>query len=183
VFRMRQNDIVYCEMCGRPVRRRDARIVYIEGAKLILCPDCYRKVVKRGVSSEIASLKPEKKAPVTSRVRPNPRMSPKPRRNYIENVEVVPDYSERVRKARERLGWSQRVLAEAIGEGENVIKRIEAGRLTPSVDQARKLERVLNIKLLEPIVENGSLPQSLTGKFPTELTLGDIAALRKKKGS
>jgi putative transcription factor len=183
VFRMRQNDIVYCEIFGRPVRRRDARIVYIEGAKLILCPECYRKVVKRGVSSEMASLKPEKKVPATTRVRPKPTVPSKPRRKYIENVEVVPDYAERVRKARERLGWSQRVLAEAIGEGENVIKRIEAGRLTPSVDQAKKLERVLNIKLLEPIVENNSLPQGFSGKFPTELTLGDIAALRKKKGS
>ncbi len=180
---MRQNDIVYCEMCGRPVRRRDARIVYIEGAKLILCPECYSKVVKRDVSSELTNLKTERKTPATSRARPKPRTSPRPKRNYIENVEVVPDYSERVRKARERLGWSQRVLAEAIGEGENVIKRIEAGRLTPSVDQARKLERVLNIKLLEPIVENSSLPQTFSNKFPTELTLGDIAALRKKKGS
>ncbi|MCD6324229.1 MAG: TIGR00270 family protein [Desulfurococcales archaeon] len=180
---MRQTDIVYCEMCGRPVRRRDARIVYIEGARLVLCPECYRKVVKKDVAQSVRSLTAKPPRPATSHTARTPAPRPqRPRRRALENLEVVQEYAERIRKARERLGWSQRVLAEAVGEGENVIKRMEAGRLTPSIDQARKLEKVLNIKLLEPVVDEGGVPALFGGgKVSKELTLGDIAAIRKKK--
>lgn len=170
-------DYVYCEMCGSPVRRREAKIVYIEGARLVLCPYCYAKVAKRAVAAEVKELtRPKIKRPPV-RSAPAKRSPP---RKMLDDLEVVPDYANRIRKARERLGWSQRVLAEAIGESENVIKRMEAGRLTPSIDQARRLEKVLNIKLLEPIVDSEPASAFLSGGISKDLTLGDIASIRKK---
>jgi len=170
---------VYCEMCGRPIDRRVAKIVYIEGAKLILCPNCYAKVSRR-VTTEVKSLstkgtlsrRPSRSAGVTRR-----------RREVLDEYEVVPDFAERVRRAREKLGWTQRMLAEAVKEGENVIKRIESGRLVPTIDLARRLERVLGIKLLEPVVESTLEPmKSYTSSgVSKELTLGDIVAIRKKE--
>jgi len=180
---MLSSGIVYCEMCGRPVERRRAKIVYIEGARLTLCPECYAKVSRRIVTTEVRTL--------TQEVTKRPRMQARPemhtwshrRRRKLEEYEVVPDYAERVRKAREKLGWTQRMLAEAVKESENVIKRIESGRLVPSIDLAERLERVLGIKLLEPVVEE--IPQTYQSRQVSnikELTLGDIAAIRKKEG-
>ncbi len=170
------SNVVYCEMCGRPVERRASKIVFLEGARLTLCPTCYSRVAKRDIALEIKE--------VTSRTptrRPAPRTTRPRRRESLDQYEVVQDYYRRVREARERLGWSQRVLAEAVKEGENVIKRIESGRLVPSIDLARRLERVLGIKLLEPVVES---PSMLTMPRPSELrelTLGDIVNLRRKQ--
>ncbi len=178
---MRRTDIVYCEMCGKPVRRRDARVVYIEGARLVLCPECYMKVVKKDMARNVKSLTTERASHTPLQRSKHANRPPKSRQRIPEGIEVVQDYAERIKRARERLGWSQRVLAEAVGEGENVIRRMESGRLTPSINQARKLEKVLNIKLLEPVVDVGAPELFSGGKVSKDLTLGDIAAIRKKK--
>jgi len=72
-------------------------------------------------------------------------------------------------------------LAEAVKESENVIKRVEAGRLTPSVDLALKLEKALGIKLLEPIADVEVTSQNITSKPKKDLTLGDVVVIRKKE--
>ena len=165
-------------MCGRPIERRRAKIVFVEGARLLLCPTCCSKVVRTMTNVEVKDYESNVK-----RSRAKTTMSTKRSTQRIEEYEVVPDFAERVRKAREKLGWTQRMLAEAVKERESVIKRIEGGRLVPSIDLARRLERVLGIKLLEPV------PESSTTSFMTstslskmkELTLGDIVVIRKKK--
>jgi len=172
------SNIVYCEMCGKPIDRRYAKIVYIEGAKLVLCPSCFSKVAKRTVES-VPMYKRASKP--TRSVKPVTTSKPRPRRQRLDEYEVVSNYSEIVRRARERLGWSQRTLAEAVKEGENVIKRIETGRLVPSIDLARRLEKVLGVKLLEPVVEEFSA-NLMPSHRVKELTLGDIVNI-KKKGS
>ncbi|MCD6085150.1 MAG: TIGR00270 family protein [Desulfurococcales archaeon] len=176
------SNIVYCEMCGRPIERRMSKIVYIEGAKLVLCPACFAKIGKRSVSAEIREYAPSLKkrltpqSKVTAR-RPGPR---RPKNTDLDNYEVVPDFAEKVRTAREKLGWSQRTLAESVRESENVIKRIESGRLVPSIDLARRLEKVLGVRLLEPVVESEALITSQTQHKVKELTLGDVVRIRRK---
>lgn len=168
-------DIIHCEMCGRPMRRRDSKVVYIEGARLVLCPQCYSRVAKRAVREEVKSATTKKVSATRAARRPVRRGL------RLENYEVVEDYAKRVREARERLGWTQRTLAEAVRESENVIKRIESGRLTPTIELAMKLEKVLGIKLLEPIVDSdftGSLDR--VGSPSKELTLGDIVSIRRR---
>ncbi len=130
------------------------------------------------------SLRP---APVTARRTATTR-SPARRGGVdklAERYEVVPDYAERVRRARERLGLSQEELAIRVKERVNVIKRIEAGTLVPTVDLARRLEKVLGVKLLEPVVEEdvelgagGAGGRRRRGEF--ELTLGDIVEIREE---
>lgn len=44
------NQVTYCEMCGKAVERRLAKIVYVEGAKLTLCPSCHARVSSKLVS-------------------------------------------------------------------------------------------------------------------------------------
>lgn len=183
---MLSSGITYCEMCGRPLERRRAKIVYIEGARLTLCPECYVKVSRRVVATEIKSAVQEVKKFKTqaqTRTKTYSKRYEGRRGTLLDEYEVVPDYAERVRRAREKLGWTQRMLAEAVKESENVIKRIETGRLVPSIDLAERLERILNIKLLEPVIEEA--PQVFrVGQASNikELTLGDIVAIRKREG-
>ncbi len=180
------SDITYCEMCGKPMRKREAKVVYVEGTRLVLCFSCYSKVSKRAVSTELreATQKTELARPSQSKPSLTTQKATKMTQKSskaVDEYEVVPDYYERIRKAREKLGWSQKVLANAVKESENVIKRIEAGRLVPSIDLARKLENVLKIQLLEPVVDTEVNTLKSLGKSTTGLTIGDVMVLRKEE--
>lgn len=170
------SNVVHCEICGAVVERRTSKIVFVEGARLVLCPSCYSKINKKLTSEPLKAL-PEAKKPSPS----NLQRSVKSKEGIREEFEVVDDFASRVRNARETLGWSQKVLAEAVKESENVIKRIESGRLVPTIELARKLEKVLNIKLLEPIVEGSEYLATTGKKVPKELTLGDVVNIKEKK--
>lgn len=179
------SDVTYCEMCGRPVRRREAKVVYVEGTRLILCPSCFVKTSKKVVSTELREHAQQAQ-------KAQPSKPPAERQalgktgtsggKIIEEYEVVPDFSERIRKARERLGWTQKVLAEAVKESENVIKRIESGRLVPSLELARRLENTLKIQLLEPVADSSTDLVKAGRRVDTNLTLGDMMVLRRKEG-
>jgi len=164
-------------MCGKAVERRVSKIVYVEGARLTLCPSCYSKVSRNLVAAEsqpkgVQSSVKARSSSDSKAVRPRQVMS--------EEYEVVQDYATRIRSAREALGWSQKVLAEAVKEGENVIKRLESGRLVPSIELARRLEKVLNIKLLEPVAE--SLEHAVRAKDTSKyLTLGDVVNIKTRR--
>ena len=164
-------------MCGQLIPRSEAKRVYIEGALITVCLKCYNKMSKKGIKEVTKEItKP-------SRIRGiiKPRAVRRPRRTIYEEYEVVSDYAERIRKAREAMGWSHKVLAEKVKESENIIKRIESGKLIPDIELARKLERVLKIKLLEPIVEETEFYTPPSKVKTTELTLGDVVSIRKKK--
>jgi len=169
------NQVTYCEMCGKAVERRLAKIVYVEGAKLTLCPSCHARV-----SSKLISETPKTPVGGKQSLTTIERRGSKPKEVIKEEYEVVEDYAERIRRAREALGWTQKVLAEAVKESENVIKRLESGKLVPTIDLARRLEKVLNIKLLEPVVDE-YLHGGATDKIVKELTLGDVVNVRSKK--
>ncbi|MEM0361949.1 MAG: multiprotein bridging factor aMBF1 [Sulfolobales archaeon] len=170
------SNVVHCEICGMMVERSASKIVFVEGARLVLCPSCYSKINKK-LTSEPLKVLPEAKRSAQLNV----QRSVKPKEGIREDFEVVDDFASRVRNAREALGWSQKVLAEAVRESENVIKRIESGRLVPTIELARRLEKVLNIKLLEPIVDSGEHLVTTGKKIPKELTLGDVVNIKEKK--
>ena len=165
---------MYCELCGAPIKGRGHRVM-VEGVVMTVCGKCYIRLMSRGAARPAP---PEKNVQKTQRPRITRRPQKKPRRRDLyDRYEVVEDYAERIREARMRLGWSHAVLANRVGEKENVIRRIEAGRLVPTIDLARRLEKVLKIKLLEPVVEEEA---SLTGRVEEyTLTLGDIARIRE----
>lgn len=169
----------YCELCGREVNDvRMIKTIVIEGAVLRVCPQCYNRLIKQGKVRE------HRQSITTSPQIPRERTRRKvrriPKRLLMEEYEVVSDYAKRIRQARERMGWSTRVLAERVREKENVIKRIEAGRLIPSIELARKLERVLHIKLLEPVVDEYT---GYTSSRSDEdyFTIGDLIKIKTSK--
>jgi len=207
-----RRQVLYCEMCGAPIEGEPHVIYvegsemyvcdrcyarYISRARGSAAEELPLRARLTGVSAtprQPAATPPARPAPsrssVSLRLAPvTARRAATPRRprstqadRLAERYEVVPDYAERVRRARERLGMSQEELAIRVKEKVNVIKRIEAGTLVPPVDLARRLEKVLGIKLLEPVVEEepvaGGGGRRRRDEF--ELTLGDIVEIREE---
>ena len=92
-----------------------------------------------------------------------------------EEVEVVEDYTEKIREAREDMGWTQQFLAHKLNERESFIKNIESGHMSPPVEIAKRLEKLLEIRLLERPSREELEPKMERG---SELTLGDIVDVK-----
>jgi len=146
-------------MCGR-----EASLfrVKIEGAVLSVCKGCCS-------FGSIISAISEPRAEVRRHI-----IQAKP-----EIIEVVvSDFSNIVRRVREKLGLNQEDFAKKISEKESLVHKIETGHFVPSLDTARKLEKVLGVKLIEEVGEASSSVQS---KEKSEsLTLGDVVKIKKR---
>ncbi len=156
-----------CEVCGKPIFGKVFRVV-IEGTEMKTCRACARF----GEGKEVAKAKPKSK----------PAAKPKRKKSFKPEPlpEVVEDYAQIIRRARERKGLTQEELGMIINEKASVINRLESGRMTPSISIARKLERALEIKLLEEGEEQVDIKFSRGGA--TELTIGDIIQIKKRGG-
>lgn len=159
-----------CEVCGQEIRGEPRRRI-IEGAKMIVCGRC-------------AQFGSEEWSPQQSRTpqrRPTRRTSPRPRRNYVEEAEemvLVENYGAKIRKARQKAGFTVEDLARKINEKESVIKKLEREDFTPTPRVREKLKRTLSIKLMER-VESVSGPVLSGPRGP--LTLGDMIKIKETK--
>lgn len=66
---------------------------------------------------------------------------------FDEMDELVQDYDDRIRSARESKGYSQEELAKSLNEKASLIRKLEHGNSLPSDEMQRKLERALDISL------------------------------------
>jgi len=87
-----------------------------------------------------------------------------------ESLRVVPTYPTIIREARERLGWPLGRLAYKVGLKESQVRKIEAGKLVPSLKEAKLFEHVLQIPLIKAAETGGG---SMASK-PQTLTIGDV---------
>ncbi|MGB9635652.1 MAG: multiprotein bridging factor aMBF1 [Thermoplasmata archaeon] len=156
-----------CEMCG--MESKALKKVLVEGSLLLLCPKCakYGKEVSDTSQSEIPT--PFRKLPERKEVDIYAKMP---------EEDLVEDYNERIRRAREARGWSQEELGKKINEKKSIIAKMEAKEFRPSDALAKKLETVLNIKLLEKVDENVALKNPGISKT---LTLGDMLVIKEKE--
>jgi putative transcription factor len=167
----------YCEICGRRVEdERLCRKIVIDNTVLTVCPQCYQRLVRQGRAKPyVETLHTIHRESSTEKRWVRTRVS----KRMLETMyEIVEDYAERIRRARQRLGWTQQALAQKLRVSENVIKRIEAGRLKPSIELARKMEKLLGIILLEPVVEESTSYSSGEDEY---LTIGDIIRLKDEE--
>ncbi|MDD1677186.1 MAG: multiprotein bridging factor aMBF1 [Methanomicrobiales archaeon] len=159
-----------CELCGADIRGIP-KLVQIEGAQLQVCIQC----AKYGTEVTVPKKVPAGRKGVSQPVSPPKR----PRRDVFDfmGADVIDDYGTQIRKARMNRGWDQKTLAREIKEREILIKKIEKGDLIPEDEVRKKLERALEISLVEtPTEEEGKKPQ---GKVTT--TFGDLISIRKEK--
>jgi putative transcription factor len=147
----------------------------IEGAKMIVCGKC----------AKLGSISWEMQTPrrVKKLTKPKPpllraskkRQPPK----LAEELELVNDFSSRVRQGREKMELSHEDLGKKIGEKVSVLRKIESGKMTPDHKLAAKLEHTLRVKLLAPHSEPKTSSARLS--IPRETTLGDVVRVKKKK--
>ena len=169
-----------CEMCGETVRGTP-KLVRVEGAELLVCSKCEKygtevqqvrrtdlKIPARGAAAKPASTPTGAPAQIWHK------------RDMFDFMggEVVEDYADRIKHARMEKGLSQKDLAMQMKEKEHLIKKIENAELIPEDNVRKKLEKVLEIRLIDAPVEaqvEKKVPGSLTP------TLGDLTIIRKVK--
>jgi len=66
---------------------------------------------------------------------------------FDEMDEIAQDFDDRIRKARESNGLSQRELAQQLNEKASLIRKLEQGNSLPSDDVRKKIEGALGIEL------------------------------------
>lgn len=106
----------------------------------------------------------------------------KKEKEIISRPEIIQiinkNYAYVVKNAREKTGMKQKELAQKIAEKESVIHKIESGHFEPNIKLARKLEKFLNITLVEQHKEeNKNQFKKTTGE---EFTLGDMIKIKKR---
>ncbi|MDJ0275086.1 MAG: helix-turn-helix domain-containing protein [Nitrososphaerota archaeon] len=91
----------------------------------------------------------------------------------VERYEFVDDLGNVIRKAREARFLTREQLAEMVGEKVSTIRRIENNELKPSFELARKLERVLKVKLLVEATDE-VFERAVSKAQKRGLTIGDV---------
>lgn len=159
--------LMQCELCGAPIQG-SPKTIQIEGAELHVCVRC----AKHGTEVQQPRQRgTQKKTGITVT---QTRRRPRDIFDLMEG-EIVEDYADRIRTAREEKGWTTSDLAQEVKEREVHIKKIEKGDLIPEDDLRRKLERALDIKLLDS-------PEDTTptgGMGQMTMTVGDVIAFKK----
>jgi putative transcription factor len=161
-----------CEVCGKAIYGR-AEKVSLDGARLYVCANCAHFTP----SHQTYETKPQ---PIQRAPRkPRPSTPRPPRQELIpDNLALVTDYGQRIRKAREQQGYSHAELSRKIGERISLLQKVETEKMVPDRSLITKLEHTLKIRLQEiATMQPGEVPK----KKLTDLTLGDIAVLQNSK--
>ncbi|MHB1492516.1 MAG: multiprotein bridging factor aMBF1 [Thermoplasmataceae archaeon] len=145
-----------CEMCGKKAQRLTK--IRIDGAILSVCDDCSRFGTPLTSLRAHDTKKVDFQGQVTLQVKERPVIIGKARspqkirrdgRKADEELEIVPDYFQIIKDAREKMSLTQEELALKMMEKKHVLANIERGDLKPDMRTARKLEKLLKITLLE----------------------------------
>jgi putative transcription factor len=166
-----------CEMCGDTIRGTP-KLVRVEGAELQVCMKCEKfgtevQQVRRKDVARPATV-PPRQGQITAAIPPERRK--RDLFDYMEG-EIVDDYAARIRKARMEKGLTTKDLAMQIKEREHLIKKIENSELIPEEGVRKKLEKILEIRLIDaPVTE---AEKKVQGKLAP--TLGDLTIIRKTK--
>lgn len=163
-----------CEICGKEVPENNPIRAKIEGTVMIVCKECSKlgKIQKAPPKPKFVKQNKTKKTQNKKNNRKNYSRDDEP------SEELVEDYNNIVRNARESKDWSREDLGKKINERVSVITRIETGKMTPDIKLTKKLEKALNIKLLEKI-DKIDLNQFINNNSG-ERTLGNVVKIKRK---
>ena len=162
-----------CEICGKIVPETNPIKAKIEGSVMIVCEECSKlgKVQKEPPKPKFVKQTNSKK-----QTRKNTK------RNYKQKdepqEELIEDYNTKIRDARESKNWSREDLGKKINERVSVINRIESGKMTPDNKLTKKLEKTLNITLLEKS-DTFELNQIINSST-NQRTLGNVMKIKRK---
>jgi putative transcription factor len=150
--------MMLCELCGRETKNLIK--VLVERTTMEVCEGCaaYGKILTEPT---------KKKTPIKS----SPRKYQE--RDIFEGMDtvLVPNWAKKIKTKREKKGLTREQLGAAIGQRTITIAHLENGELHPTDEMARKIERELNIVLLEKITSAGQKTDTTT---EVERTIGDL---------
>lgn len=154
-----------CEICGKKLVEEPLK-TKIDGSIMVTCKECSK-------FGKIQREPPKPKRPGAPRGSATRRVQrPKePAEEVVENVNDI------VREAREKKGWSREELGEKIYEKASVVTRIESGKMVPDLKLARKIEKLMNVVLIEKN-DDVSADEMSHSKI-RGATIGDIARIKK----
>lgn len=168
-----------CEVCGRKIYGKSYKVM-IERAKLTVCGKCAKHGTIVWEEKKPETVTPRSKAPIKRQ--PLRTRSGQPSQAALESpLELVEGFDAKIRQAREKLGLSHEDLGRKISEKVSVLKKIEAGKMTPDNKLAAKLGHQLKIRLLVPASEQKVPEEEIPKPASQELTLGDLINLDKRK--
>jgi putative transcription factor len=150
-----------CDMCGKQEMLLKA---LIEGVEMSVCKGCasFGKVLSSPSSFGRAR---------------GTMAAVKPRVPEVTEG-IVEEYALIIKQAREKRKVTQEEFAKMLNVHESLLRNIEAGKQKPALDLARKLEKQLDIILVEKVTEEESdEKQTKTPKGP--MTIGDMLLLKK----
>ncbi len=153
-------------MCGKDVPQ--TRAVIVEGTRLNACPNCARFGEDYRPQSGGA---PVSQSVIDERLEKRERrMKSKDIYSGAASVELIDDFGGAIRAAREAKGMDLEQFAESILEKKGVLAKVEANNLIPDDKLIKKIEKALNIKLMETVQSGKSVGSQNTGK----MTLGNF---------
>lgn len=141
-----------CDLCGNS---KVEFVCAIEGSEVTVCSNCskYGEVIRR------------------TRVEGKPQLRRTVQKAPERIEEIVGNAAELIRKKRESLKMTQEEFAKKIQEKETTLHKWETGHLKPDFQTAKKLERMLGIKLITVLSAES---QNQGKKESAGLTIGDI---------
>ena len=155
--------MAFCEICGKEALLSRTKV---ENTELLVCDLCssFGEVIQRHVEElkeEVLKQKPKKS---------------------IENevIEIIVDgYSKKIKDSRNWMGLTQKEFAQKLSEKESVLNKIESGHMMPTIDLAKKIEKLCNIKLIEEYKEK---EDNVKLNFKDQaLTIGDLLKFKDEK--
>jgi putative transcription factor len=157
-----------CELCGKTMPF--TKSVIIDGAKLEVCSEC-AKFGEDYKSTPEGSTGGNKTVIEQRLERRQKRMGTKDVYAQAKSVEIVENYGKVIREAREAKGMDLEDFSNFINEKKGTIAKIETNKLVPDDKLVKKIEKALDIKLLEA-VSLGMIQES--GGGAGKMTLGDF---------
>jgi len=151
-----------CEMCGK---QGNLLLAEVEGVELKVCPSCAKHGI---VKSSLRSYGPS---------RFNRSFSAQ--KEEVEE-KVVPYYARLIREVREQKGLNQKDFAKLLNEKESITAKWESGSMPPSLEEAKRLQRILNISLVMREEKGEELKSEKRRPGDDTLTLGDFIKVKKR---
>lgn len=149
-----------CDMCGA---EKKLYVTIVERTEMQLCDGCK---IYGTVKRSIPTAKEQKFIAKRQKV-----YEEKKQVSRDTVAEIVQGYGTRIKNARELLGKKQEKFAQQLGLKASQLHAFESEHREPTIDTAKKLERALNITLVEQYLEE----HKTTNKtIDDPLTIGDL---------
>ncbi|MFX1315181.1 MAG: multiprotein bridging factor aMBF1 [Promethearchaeota archaeon] len=162
-----------CPICGGVIWGKGQNVL-LEGARIYVCQSCAQNGTTIYDSPTI------KKSDYTPSKARSKKFSDK--KDIVDEFEIVTDYAKRIKNARNSKNLNQDQFAQKLNEKPSLLKRIETGKMEPTIKLAKKIEQTFKIKLLKKVDEiEASIQSNQYMKKKSSHSLGDIAFIKKKK--